>query len=165
MSINNQNPLLSNSGSFFNKPSNNISQQEWEYIQNLRRNGWQDIQQQRQQQNQQQISDPYTDFEIEFSKCSTVVQNKILNDIEFKRTMDYCDRLIQGALESIVRPQVIQTSEGRIAFERMLATFRELRDKYSQEEIQSMEKISRIMQDDVVRKRIEELEKMDSGVK
>lgn len=168
MSLMNQNPLLpnsSNNGSnynYFGRQMPNVSPQEWEYIQSIRRTGWQDPN--IQQQPTQQLSDPYTDFETEFSKCSTTVQNKILNDSEFKKSMEYCDRLMQGAIESIVRPQVIQTPEGRIAFERMLATFRSVKDKYTEEEIKSMERLNKIMQDEVVQKRLAELEK-ESGDK
>lgn len=158
MSLMTENPLLfSNRGNTtFNKNVSNVSPQEWEYIQTMRRTGWQEPPN---QQMQQQQSDPYSDFESEFNKCSSTVQNRILNDVEFKETMNNCDRLLQGAIEAMVRPQVIQTQEGRIAFEKMLATFRQLRDRYSQEEIKNMEKFQKIMQDEVVQKRLAELEK------
>lgn len=154
MSIMNQNPLIPNGNIFPNKSTPNVSPQEWEYIQTMRRTGWQEppVQQ------PQQLSDPYSDFEAEFSKCSTTVQNKILNDEEFKKSMQYCDNLMQSAIEDAVRPQVMQTPNGRIAFERMLATFRSVKDKYAQEEIQNMERLHKIMEDEVVKKRLAELE-------
>ena len=108
-------------------------------------------------QQQQQISDPYTDFEIEFQKCSNIIQNKILNDDEFKFSMNECDKQIQHMVEQIVRPQVLQTKEGRISFEKLLATFRNIRDRASVEETQNLEKIQQLMQDDVIQKRLMEL--------
>lgn len=154
MSIMNQNPLIPNGNIFSNKSTPNVSPQEWEYIQTMRRTGWQEPS----AQQPQQLSDPYSDFEAEFSKCSTTVQNKILNDEEFKKSMQYCDNLMQSAIENAVRPQVMQTPNGRIAFERMLATFRSVKDKYAQEEIQNMERLHKIMEDEVVKKRLAELE-------
>ena len=85
MSIMNQNPLIPNGNIFSSKSTPNVSPQEWEYIQTMRRTGWQESP----AQQPQQLSDPYSDFEAEFSKCSTTVQNKILNDEEFKKSMQY----------------------------------------------------------------------------
>lgn len=163
MPLNSMNPLIMprNYGQQFFQQQNNqsVSPQEWEYIQTMRRTGW-DMNQQpqiQQQQNQVQQSDPYVDFANEFSSCSPTVQNKILNDKEFKSTMDECDKRIQAMVEDIIRPQLMQTPEGRIAFEKMLATFRETRDKYVKEESESLEALQKVMQDEVVRKRIAEL--------
>ena len=157
MSLNSLNPLIMprNFGQQLTQQNNtsSVSPQEWEYIQTMRRTGW-DV---NQQQNQVPQSDPYIDFAGEFSKCSSSVQNRILNDPEFKSAMDECDRRIQSMVEDIVRPQVMQTSEGRIAFEKMLAVFRQTRDKYSKEEAANLEALQKVMQDEVVQKRIAEL--------
>lgn len=165
MSLSNINPLIMPKN-FNQQPiqqsSPNVSPQEWEYIQTMRRTGW-DINQQPQTQNQIQQSDPYIDFANEFSKCSSLVRNKILNDPEFKSTMDECDRKIQAAIEDVIRPQVMQTSDGRMAFERMLAVFREVRDKYTKEETENFEALQRVMQDEVVKKRIAELNNQKAG--
>ena len=104
-------------------------------------------------------SDPYSDFELEFSRCSPVVQSKILNDPAFKQSMLECDNLIQATVESLVRPQVMQTRDGRIVFEKLLATFRNIKDSYAKEEADNMERIQRLMQDDVVKQRLAEIEK------
>lgn len=158
MSLSEQNPLIGN-GRMINRTNSNVSPQEWEFIQTMRKTGWQEPPNIQQTNQIQQIqSDPYSDFEIEFNKCSPTVQNRILNDEEFKIIMNECDRMIQSAVESIVRPQVIQTPNGRLAFERMLGTFRQLRDRYSQEEIRNMERFQKMMQDEVVQKRLAELE-------
>jgi hypothetical protein len=167
MSLSNLNPLAMPRN--FSQPTAqttpSVSPQEWEYIQTMRRTGW-DTNQQPQIQQQPQIpqSDPYVDFVNEFSKCSSVVQNKILNDPEFKPTMDDCDKRIQAMVEDLIRPQLMQTPDGRIAFEKMLATFRQVRDKYSKEESDNLEALQMVMQDEVVKKRIAELNKQKAGV-
>ena len=138
----------------------NSMPQEWEYLQQIKRSGYDPSQipnMQNQMNQQMPQSDPYTDFENEFLKCSNVVQNRIMEDPEFKSVMNNCDSLIQRAVEQIVRPQVIQTQEGRISFEKLLATFRDVKVKYEKEETENMEKIQRLMNDEVVKKRMMEL--------
>lgn len=160
MPFTSQNPLLGSFGTpvtnVSNLSGNTVSPQEWEYIQQVRRTGYDQTQTQTQQVNNQ--SDPYSDFEVEFSKCSSLVQNRVLNDKTFQQSMLECDKLIQATVERIVRPQVLQTKEGRIAFENLLATFRNLKDGYAHEEAQNMEKLQMLMQDDVVKQRLAELE-------
>ena len=160
MSLSSLNPLIMprNIAQPSQQQGQAVSPQEWEYVQSMRRTGW-DMNQMPQmlQQNQVPQSDPYLDFSNEFSRCSTSVQSKILNDPEFKSTMQECDRKIQSAIEDMVRPQVMQTPDGRISFERMLATFRQVKDKYIKEETENMEILQTFMQDEVVKKRIAEL--------
>lgn len=83
MALSPQNPLISG----YNVPKTplpQVSPQEWEYVQQLKRTGYDPSQlQQVQQQMQQIVSDPYVEFENEFSRCSPTIQNKILNDSEF----------------------------------------------------------------------------------
>lgn len=166
MSLNNLNPLImpKTFGQNAMNNSSNVSPQEWEYIQTMRRTGW-DVNQQPQFQNQNQIpqSDPYSDFISEFSRCSLSVQNKILNDSEFKSIMEECDKRMQSMIEDIIRPQVMQTPEGRVSFEKMLATFRQVKDKYIKEENESMEVLQKVMQDEVVKRRIAELSGMQKA--
>jgi hypothetical protein len=156
-----QNPLLGGMAYPTNNGTqNNASPNGWEYIQQLKQTGYDPYQMQQQvpQQNVAQ-SDPYTDFESEFSKCSSSVQGRILNDAEFKQSMLECDKIIQATVERLVRPQVMQTQEGRVAFERLLATFRNIKDKYAKEEVENMERLQKLMQDDVVKQRLAEIEK------
>lgn len=138
----------------------NVSPQEWEYIQQVRRTGYDPNQIQQIQNNQQQVqqSDPYNDFETEFLKCSSLVQNRIMQDEEFRNVMAECDKHIQHMVEQIVRPQVMQTKDGRLAFEKLLAIFRERKDAYAKEEADNMEKFQKLMNDEVVRKRMAEME-------
>lgn len=155
MALSVQNPLVGTS--MPQKQNMGVSPQEWEYVQQLRRTGY-DPTQLMQQNSMNNQSDPYSDFELEFSKCSPIVQNRILNDPTFKQNMLECDKLIQATMEALVRPQVMQTREGRIAFEKLLSTFRNIKDSYAKEEADNMERIQRLMQDDVVKKRLAELE-------
>ena len=155
MALSVQNPLVGTS--MPQKQNMGVSPQEWEYVQQLRRTGY-DPTQLMQQNSMNNQSDPYSDFELEFSECSPIVQNRILNDPTFKQDMLECDKLIQATMEALVRPQVMQTREGRMAFEKLLSTFRNIKDSYAKEEADNMEKIQRLMQDDVVKKRLAELE-------
>lgn len=143
----------------------NVSPQEWEYIQQVRRTGYDPNQLQQIQNNQQQIqqSDPYNDFETEFLKCSSMIQNRIMEDNEFKNIMLECDRHIQHMIEQLVRPQVMQTKDGRLSFEKLLAVFRQLRDKYAKEESDNIEKFHKLMNDEVVKKRMAEMESENGG--
>lgn len=46
-----------------------------------------------------------------------------------------------------------------MAFERLLATFRNIKDRYIKEESDNMERLQKLMQDDVVKQRLAEIEK------
>ena len=70
---------------------------------------------------------------------------------------------MQSMIEDIIRPQVMQTPEGRVSFEKMLATFRQVKDKYIKEENESMEVLQKVMQDEVVKRRIAELSGMQKA--
>lgn len=52
----------------------------------------------------------------------------------------------------------MQTPQGRVAFEKMLASFRDARDKISKQEAKNMEKIHMMMNDDVIKQRMMEIE-------
>lgn len=171
MSMSNINPLTLPRNFTQSQPMQpqtpSVSPQDWEFVQTMRRSGWdygqQPPQMQNQVQNQLPQSDPYMDFSNEFSRCSSGVQNRILNDPEFKNSMEQCDRVMQGAIEDIIRPQIMQTPGGRMAFEKMLATFRNVRDKYIKEESENLEALQRVMQDEVVKQRMAELSQQKVG--
>lgn len=148
-------PLLGNFNFPQNRINNSVSPQEWEYIQQVRRTGYDPNQ--IQQIPQQNFSDPYIDFQNEFNSCSANIQQRILDDKDFKSAMSECDKQIQMMVENLVRPQVMQTKDGRIAFERLLAIFRKLKEGYSNEEAENMKTINMLMQDEVVLKRLSEL--------
>lgn len=156
MSLNTPTPLLGSFNNSQNRISNNVSPQEWEYIQQVRRTGY-DPNQINQLPQQQNISDPYIDFQNEFNSCSSNIQQRIIEDKDFKIAMSECDKQIQMMVENLVRPQVMQTKDGRLAFERLLAVFRKLKEGYANEEAESMKTINMLMQDEVVLKRLAEL--------
>lgn len=169
MAFTNQSPLIPQGG--VQSYSNNIpvppqqqqmSPEQWEYIQQIRRTGYDPTQGYNPQfqipQQQQQMSDPYTDFANEFKQCSPSVQASIMQDQDFIDSMGECDRQIQAMMEQLVRPQVMQTPQGRVAFEKMLASFRDARDKISKQEAKNMEKIHMMMNDDVIKQRMMEIE-------
>lgn len=60
-------------------------------------------------------------------------------------------------VEDIIIPQVIATPQGRMAFENFVGTVKKLKDKYYQEEIETTQKIQQLMQDEVVKQRLNEL--------
>lgn len=164
MGFDNPSPLI---GAFNNSQSrinNNVSPQEWEYIQQVRRTGY-DQNQLRAIQEQQNVSDPYIDFQKEFNSCSANIQQRIIEDNDFKMAMSECDKQIQMMVENLVRPQVMQTKDGRIAFERLLAIFRKLKDGYASEEAENMKTINMLMQDEVVLKRLAELKNQGGTTK
>ena len=155
-----QNVMPVDVGGTQNQYQRNMSPEQWEYVQQVRRTGYDpNMMPQVQQPQQPERSDPYNDFITEFNQCSNVVQASILENPEFKQCMAECDKKIQATMEALVRPQVMQTQDGRVAFERLLASFRSVRDQAKQQEAQNMQRIQALMNDDVVRKRIEELEK------
>lgn len=156
MGFDNPTPLLG--GFNYSKPKtmNNISPQEVEYIQQVRRTGY-DFDQMRNMQAQQSMSDPYVDFQNEFNSCSSNIQQRIMEDNDFRMAMSECDKQIQSMVENLVRPQVMQTKDGRLAFERLLAVFRKLKEGYSHQEAENMKTINMLMQDEVVLKRLAEL--------
>lgn len=167
MSLNSMNPLIMPRGYSpqVNQQNTSVSPQEWEYVQMLRNSGWntQQIPQPYNQQNQVQKSDPYIDFTNEFSACSAIVKNKILKDPEFQVAMEECDKKIQSMIEDMIRPQLMQTPDGRLSFEKMLAKFRDVKEKYLKEENENFEALQKVMQDEVVKNRIAELNQSKGG--
>ena len=157
-------PLIGSLNNSQNRINNNVSPQEWEYIQQVRRTGYDPVQLKAIQE-QQNISDPYIDFQKEFNACSANIQQRVLEDKDFKSAMSECDRQIQMMVENIVRPQVMQTKDGRMAFERLLAIFRKLKEGYSNEEAENMKTINMLMQDEVVLKRLAELKNQGGNIK
>lgn len=161
MGLNPQNPLLGGMINYnLNSQSQNITPQDFEYVQQVRQTGSYIP---NPNQNFQQ-SDPYTDFTNEFSGCSVVVRDKIMQDPDFNMAMKECDRQMQLMVENYVRPQVLQTKDGRIAFERLLAVFREIKDKYAREEAANMDRFQRLMNDSKIQQRIIELENGEQNI-
>lgn len=103
---------------------------------------------------QQQISDPYTDLVNILNNCSGAVRQSIISNTEYKEVELECDMLIKQTMEELIIPQVLNKPQGRLVFEKLLGVTKKLRDKYSVEESETLQKI---MGDPVLQKRLEEL--------
>lgn len=106
-------------------------------------------------------SDPYMELMNIMGNCSGTVRANITNNPEYKEVEAECDMLIKQTMEELIVPQVLNKPNGRMAFEKMVAIAKKLRDKYSQEEIAVNEQFQKLMQDEVVQKRLQELSKAD----
>lgn len=102
-------------------------------------------------------TDPLSDFENEFAQCSLSIQKRIREDEEFRQAENACDICIQQTIQQIVKPYIMQDMNARMIFERMLAVFRQTKDRYIREEATATEQLQKIMQDEVVQQRIKEL--------
>ena len=103
-------------------------------------------------------SDPYTQFQNEMYQCSPTVKNKIMNDDEYRQADYQCELLMKQALEEVLIPQLVNTPNGRLAFERLSAITKNLKQKYIQEEVQANEQLQKLMNDEVVLNRLRELQ-------
>lgn len=106
---------------------------------------------------QEYQNDSYTEFQQTLMSCSPNIRQKIINDEEYQKCDRECETLIKQAVEEIIIPQLLGTAQGRIAFERICGTTKKLKEKYCQEEYETNQKLQMLMQDDVVKKRLEEL--------
>ena len=102
-------------------------------------------------------TDPLSDFENEFAQCSLSIQKRIREDDEFRQAEAACDACIQHTIQQMVKPYIMQDMNTRMVFERMLANFRQSKDRYIKEEATATEQLQKIMQDEVVQQRIKEL--------
>ena len=80
-----------------------------------------------------------------------------MNDNNYKACDNECEQLIKQAIEEIMIPQVLMTSQGRIAFEKFVGVVKKLKEKYSEEEVETTQKLQTLMQDEIVKKRLKEL--------
>lgn len=102
-------------------------------------------------------SDPYQEFQILMSSCPPNIRYKIMNNDEYVKCDQECELLIKQAVEEAVIPQIINTPQGRIIFEKFLSIAKKLKEKYSQEEVETAEQLQKLMQDEVVQKRLKEI--------
>lgn len=102
-------------------------------------------------------TDPYLELQQILSSCTSTVKQRIMNDNNYKICDNECEQLIKQAIEEIMIPQVLMTSQGRMAFENFVGVVKKLKDKYSKEEIETTQKLQTLMQDEIVKKRLQEL--------
>lgn len=110
----------------------------------------------------QQVSNPYNDYIQELNSASPTVRNKILQTQEYNDIDAYCENLIKQAIYETIIPQLVNTQQGRNAFERLSFTTKKLKDYYTQEEVATNEQLQMLMKDEVVIKRLKELQKNES---
>lgn len=106
-------------------------------------------------------SDPYTELQNELMNCSATVRHKIISDREYQACDNECELLLKQAVEEIFIPQILNTPRGRIAMEKFVGVVKQLKERYSQEEAQTNEQIQALLNDEVVRKRMQQLSKQD----
>ena len=102
-------------------------------------------------------TDPYIELQQILGSCSSTVKQRIMNDNNYKACDNECEQLIKQAIEEIMIPQVLMTSQGRIAFEKFVGVVKKLKEKYSEEEVETTQKLQTLMQDEIVKKRLKEL--------
>lgn len=102
-------------------------------------------------------SDPYQEFQILMSSCPPNIRYKIMNSEEYIKCDQECEMLIKQAIEEAVIPQILNTPQGRVSFEKFLGVTKKLKDKFSQEEVETAEQLQKLMQDEVVQQRLKEL--------
>ena len=61
------------------------------------------------------------------------------------------------AIEEAIIPQILSLPQGRIAFEKFLGVAKKLKDKYTQEEVETAEQFQKLMKDEIVQQRLREL--------
>ena len=161
--FNNPSPLVYSGGSYRygeNRPAwNNQNPQEVELM--MKQKFQQpNIQNQIQFQNYQ--SDPYLELQNELLNCSITVRNKIISDREYQICDNECELLLKQAIEEIFVPQILNTPKGRVAMEKFVGVVKHLKEKYSQEEVQTNEQLQNLLNDEVVRKRMQQLSQQEN---
>lgn len=147
----------------------NIQNYSWTPNQNLNMNNPQEVElMMRQKFNQNSFaqnnnispqSDPYQEFQILMSSCPPNIRYKIMNNEEYAKCDQECELLIKQAVEEAIIPQILNTPQGRVVFEKFLGVAKKLKEKYSQEEVETAEQLQKLMQDEIVQKRLKELAK------
>lgn len=144
----------------------NQNNYSWNPNQNLNMNNPQEVElMMRQKFNQNSFSqnnpnpqsDPYQEFQILMSSCPPNIKYKIMNNDEYIKCDQECEMLIKQAVEEAIIPQILNTPQGRVVFERFLGVAKKLKDKFSKEEVETAEQLQKLMQDEVVQKRLKEL--------
>ena len=160
--FNNPSPLVYPSGNY--RYSDN--RQQWnnqnpQEVELMMKQKFQQPFTQNQFQTQNYQSDPYTELQNELLNCSVSVRNKIVNDREYQMCDNECEILLKQALEEVFVPQILNTPKGRIAMEKFVGVVKQLKEKYSQEELQTTEQLQALLNDEIVKKRMEQLSKVE----
>lgn len=142
-----RNPILQSSQSYQNP--NNIKLTVEQY-------------QQQMQQNQQPQTNPYDDYLHTLSQCSETTRQKIIQDNRYKQASAECEELIKQSLYSEIIPKLLNYPQGKAMFERLYVVTKGLSEEYTQEEVAINQQMQMLLQDDVVLKRLQELQNQQS---
>ena len=118
----------------------------------------QQYQNQYQQPQQQALSDPYNDFKNLLNSCSDIVREKILNDNRFQQEYATCEEVLKQVLYAKVIPEVLSDQNGRIMFEKLFATAKNVKEELVQKDIQKEKQLELLMNDEVVLRRLQEIQ-------
>lgn len=119
-----------------------------------------------QQQQQQYVTqnDPYTSGSTLLAQCSDLVRSKIMQDNRYKQIDYECEMMIKQYLYGNVIPQILNSQNGRIAFEKWEQTIKELKQEFSKEEVAMTQNINVLLNDPIVAARLQELQNQSQQV-
>ena len=163
--FNNPSPLVYPSGNYRygeNRPS--WSNQNPQEVELMMKQKFQQPNMQNQVQFQNYQTDPYLELQNELLNCSVTVRNKIISDREYQICDNECELLLKQAIEEIFVPQILNTPKGRVAMEKFVGVVKQLKEKYSQEEAQTNEQLQNLLNDEVVRQRMQQLSQQENKV-
>lgn len=165
--FNNPSPLVYSNGAprYNNDGRNQWNNQSPQEVELMMKQKFQQTFVPNQVQNQNYQSDPYLELQNELLNCSVSVRNKIINDKEYQLCDNECEILLKQAIEEIFVPQLLNTPKGRMAMERFVGVVKQLKEKYSQEEVQTNEQLQALLNDEVVRKRMQQLSQTNDKLK
>lgn len=107
---------------------------------------------------QQTQSNAYADYINTLSSCSDMTRGRILEDERFNIIYAQCEAYLKEYLYSQALPYILETQQGRMAFEQLYATTKALKEEYTQRDLQKEKQLELLMQDEVVLRRLQELQ-------
>lgn len=112
----------------------------------------------------QNQSNAYNDYLTTLNSCSDVTRNRILSDERFAAIYGQCELYLKEYLYAQALPYILETQQGRKAFEQLYVVTKSLKDEYNQRDMQKERQIELLMQDEIVLQRLQELQNNQSQV-
>lgn len=107
---------------------------------------------------QQSLSDPHLDYIKLLEATSTNIKLKMNDDIELQQCNYDCESIKSQALDELLIPQILQHPQARAIFERRLQTAKKLKVLEEGKVAQLQQQMETLMNDEVVMKRLQELQ-------
>lgn len=107
---------------------------------------------------QQPQSTAYSDYVNVLNSCSDITRGRILEDDRFNNIYAQCEGYLKEYLYAQALPLVLETQQGRMAFEQLFAVTKALKEEYTQRDLQKERQLELLMQDEVVLRRLQELQ-------